>query len=92
MFLGILLGALFWYSNSLWPNIAAHFFNNAIQVIAVLYYPKLIEENPSVPIYAALISGVIVFGLLYFLRRQSTVSYTKVYEMEKMNDFNEFPS
>jgi membrane protease YdiL (CAAX protease family) len=91
MFLGILLGALFWYSNSLWPNIVAHFFNNAIQVIAVLYYPKMINENPSIPIYAALISGIIVFGLLFFLRRQSTVSYAKIYETEKANNYDEFP-
>jgi CAAX protease family protein len=90
MFLGILLGALFWYSTSLWPNILAHFFNNAVQVIAVLYYPKLMDENPSVPVYAALISGAIVFGLLYFLRRQSTVTYPKMYEMEKVNEHNQF--
>jgi len=90
MFLGILLGALFWYSNSLWPNIIAHFLNNAIQVVAVLYYPKMISENPSVPVYAALISGAIVIGLLYFLRRQSTVTYPKIYEMEKVNEHNQF--
>ncbi len=90
MFLGILLGALFWYSNSLWPNIMAHFFNNAIQVVAVLYYPKMITENPSVPIYAALISGSIVLVLLYFLRRRSTVTYAKMYEMEKVNEHNQF--
>ena len=90
MFLGILLGALFWYSNSLWPNIIAHFFNNSIQVIAVLYYPKLMTVNPSVPVYAALISGAIVIGLLYFLRRQSTVTYSKIYEMEKVNEHNQF--
>lgn len=90
MFLGILLGALFWYSNSLWPNMIAHFFNNAIQVIAVIYYPKMMNENPSVPLYAALISGAVVFGLLYFLRKQSTVTYGKMYEMEKVNEYNQF--
>ena len=90
MFLGTLLGALFWYSNSLWPNIAAHFFYNGIQVIAVIYYPKMIDDNPSVPVYAALISGLIVFGLLFFLRRQSTVTYAKIYEMEKVNEHNQF--
>ena len=90
MFLGTLLGALFWYSNSLWPNIAAHFFYNGIQVIAVIYYPKMIDDNPSIPVYAALISGLIVFGLLFFLRRQSTVTYAKIYEMEKVNEHNQF--
>jgi len=56
----------------------------------VLYYPKLINENPSIPIYAALISGLIVFGLLFFMRRQSTVTYAKVYEMENVNEHNQF--
>jgi membrane protease YdiL (CAAX protease family) len=90
MFLGILLGAIFWYSNSLWPNIFAHFFNNAIQVIAVLYYPKLMDQNPSVPFLAALVSGALVFGLLYILRKQSTVTYAKMYDMEKVNEYNQF--
>jgi membrane protease YdiL (CAAX protease family) len=92
MFLGALLGALFWYSNSLWPNIIAHFFYNGIQVIAVLYYPKMIDENPSVPVYAALISGCIVFAMLYFMKKQSTVIYSQVYETEKLEDYSGFPS
>ncbi len=69
MFLGILLGALFWYSNSLWPNIIAHFFYNGIQVIAVIFYPKMIDENPSVPVYAALISGSHCFGNVIFYEK-----------------------
>jgi membrane protease YdiL (CAAX protease family) len=90
MFLGALLGALFWYSDSLWPNIIAHFFYNGIQVIAVLFYPKMIDQNPSVPVYAALISGAIVFGILYFMKKQSTVTYEKVYETEKVNEHDQF--
>jgi hypothetical protein len=43
-----------------------------------------------VPVYAALISGAIVLGILYFLRRQSTVTYAKMYEMEKVNEHNQF--
>jgi len=93
MFLGVLLGALFWYSNSLWPNIVAHFVFNAIQVIAVIYYPEMVDENNiSLPIYWALISGAIVIGLIFFLRKQSTVTYAKVYEMEKASEYDGFPS
>lgn len=86
MFLGILLGALYWYSGSLWTTILAHFFTNGIQVIAVAFYPKLIDENPSVPVYAALISMAIVVGLLFIIRKQSAVTYAKVYEAEEMID------
>ncbi|GGB09439.1 hypothetical protein GCM10011511_36210 [Puia dinghuensis] len=72
MFLGILLGAAFWYSGSLWTTILAHCFYNGIQVVALSYYPTTINnENPSIPGYATLISLVIVVGLLTAMRSQS---------------------
>jgi hypothetical protein len=48
-------------------------------VVAASYYPKMINENPSVPVYAGLISLVIVVALLSVMRRQSGVTYDKVY-------------
>ncbi|MHA4808197.1 lysostaphin resistance A-like protein [Flavitalea flava] len=80
MFLGILLGAIYWYSGSLWVSILAHFLTNGIQVVAVSFYPKMIDENPSVPVTGALISLLIIVGLLMVMRRQSTVTYAGVYE------------
>jgi uncharacterized protein len=90
MFLGILLGAVYWYSGSLWASILAHFFTNGVQVVAASFYPKMITENPSVPFYAALISMVIVVGLLSVMRRQSKVTYAGVYGLENAQDFDEF--
>jgi membrane protease YdiL (CAAX protease family) len=80
MFLGILLGTTCWYSGSLWPPIFAHIFFNGIQVLAAAWYPKVVTENPSVPVYSALISLVIVVGLLAYMRRQSTVTYAQIYQ------------
>ena len=91
MFLGILLGYLYWYSGSLWASVGAHFFTNGIQVVAVSFYPKLVEENPAVPVYAALISMVIVVGLLSVIRRQSTTTYARVYG-PATDGYDEFPS
>jgi membrane protease YdiL (CAAX protease family) len=79
MFMGILLGAAYWYSGSLWVPILAHFFTNAAQVIAVSYYPKMIDEDPYVPVYWALVSLAIVLGLLSLLRRRSRTTYAEVY-------------
>jgi hypothetical protein len=79
MFLGILLGASCWYSGSLWTSIIAHFVYNGIQVVAVSFYPAILTENPSVPSYTVLISMVIVVGLLYWMRRVSTVTYAGVF-------------
>jgi membrane protease YdiL (CAAX protease family) len=90
--LGALLGAIYWYSGSLWVAILAHFFINGIQVVAVIYYPKFMDQNPSVPVYAALISLALIVGLLYIMRRQSTVSYAQVYDEGKPDEYDGFPS
>jgi membrane protease YdiL (CAAX protease family) len=90
MFLGILLGALFWYSGSLWPNILAHFFYNGAQVIIVMYYPKMINENPSIPLLLVAVSALAVAGLLYLVQKGSSATYAKVYEFEELNEHNEF--
>ncbi len=90
MFLGLLLGALFWYGSSLWPNIIAHFFYNGIQVVLVIYYPRWINNNPEIPWLAALASGLAVWGLLYLIRKKSAVTYARIYDFEKVNEHNEF--
>jgi uncharacterized protein len=78
MFLGILLGATFWYSGSLWTNILAHCFYNGIQVVAASYYPQAFNDNnPSVPMYSVVISALFVLGLLATMseiRRQGAAS------------------
>ena len=90
MFLGIVLGALYWYSGSLWTSIIAHFVNNALQVLVVSFYPKYIDTNPSMPFWLPLVSGVLVIVLLYFYRRQSTITYAKVYEPDSLNPGSQF--
>ncbi len=69
MFLGVVLGALYYYSGSLWPCILAHFVNNAVQVIGVSQAPEYIEKNPTIPAYAGILSALVVAGLLYLYRR-----------------------
>jgi len=86
MMLGILLGAAYWYSNSLWTSIIAHFFFNGIQVLAASYYPKLMDGDPSVPLTAGLMGLLAVVAILMMMRRRSTVSYEQVYHSEH-NDF-----
>jgi membrane protease YdiL (CAAX protease family) len=90
MFLGIVLGAIYWYSGSLWPSILAHFVNNAVQVVAVSYAPEFIEKNPPISIIAAIISGLLVWGILWMFKSYSTVTYEKVYEPEELNRSNQF--
>ncbi|HUQ67366.1 MAG TPA: type II CAAX endopeptidase family protein [Flavitalea sp.] len=90
MFLGIILGAIYWYSGSLWTSILAHFVNNALQVIVVSYAPAYIEKNPPVPVFLALLSGLLIVGLLWIFKSYSRVTYQKVYEEDELNRNNEF--
>jgi membrane protease YdiL (CAAX protease family) len=70
-FLGILLGASYRYSGSLWTPVLGHCFFNGIQVLALYYYPEIMnDKNPSIPVLAMLFSLVIVAGLLAVMRRQ----------------------
>ena len=90
MFLGIVLGALYWYSGSLWTSILAHFVNNGVQVVAVSFAPQYATENPEMPVFAGLISAVIVFVILWIYGRLSTVTYAKVYNIDRLNISNQF--
>lgn len=89
-FLGVVLGFLYWYSGSIWTSFAAHFANNAIQVLVVSYYPQFIKANPNVPLLHTL--GFLGAGalLLHLVYKQSKVTYAKVYETEELNPHNEF--
>ena len=90
MFLGVVLGALYWYSGSLWTSILAHFVNNGVQVVAVSYAPEYASENPSIPALPGIASGIVVFIILWVYRRFSTVTYSKVYESDRLNVANQF--
>jgi membrane protease YdiL (CAAX protease family) len=44
--MGILLGFFRYHSRQLWPGIAAHFFNNAINII-LAYYALNLPNTPD---------------------------------------------
>jgi uncharacterized protein len=84
--LGIVLGALYWYSGSLYPGMIAHFLNNAIQIILVYYNPQFIEKDPDFT--AGIIAGstIIVVGLTIWMTRISQTRYAEVYDTD--DDFD----
>jgi len=72
-FLGVLLGAAYWYSSSLWTAILAHALFNGIQVVLLNYMPATMNnENPSIPVYYVLVSAAVVGVLLGVMRKQSS--------------------
>lgn len=72
MFLGVILGAIYWYSGSLWTSIIAHFVYNGIQVVGVSFQPEYIEKNPDVPVYYSIMAVVVVMAIMWVIKSQST--------------------
>ncbi len=88
--LGVVLGALYWYSGSLWTSIIAHFVINATQVIAVSYMPKYVNENPNMPLLSAVVSFIAVWVILWYFRNKSAVTWSKVYDTDGLTPTNQF--
>ena len=80
--LGILLGALYWYSGSLYPGIIAHFLNNAIQVVAVYFYPEMLEKEPEFTVGLVAGSTLLVILITWWMAKISQTSYAEVYDTD----------
>lgn len=77
LFLGLLLGYIFYYGKNIWLNITAHFLNNAV-VVTGLYMlsrsGKLTAKNledENYPVYVGILAIVAVFALFSFFKRES---------------------
>lgn len=75
-FLGMILGAIFYYSGKLWLNILAHFLNNALALTVLYVYTqqdKPLEEvmKESASTYWGIIALPVVIGLFILFKRVS---------------------
>ena len=87
LLLGILLGAMFWYSGSLWVAIAAHFIYDALLIVIAYYNPEMLnEQQPAVQAQTLALAGSVSFLLVVifieWMRRRSTATYAAVYGAE----------
>lgn len=81
--LGILLGAIYWYSGSLWAAILAHFVYDAFLVVLVYFNPSTLNDETSLPVsntalVAAFSAALVTAGLLW-MKRASRTSFDEVY-------------
>ncbi|WP_121352523.1 CPBP family intramembrane glutamic endopeptidase [Flavisolibacter nicotianae] len=85
--LGILLGAIYWYSGSLWTAILAHFLYDA-SVIVYLYANPQMLNNPDATmikgqdmqlLVGALLSLALTVVLLRQMKKRSVASYEEIY-------------
>ncbi len=84
--LGIVLGALFWFSGSLWPGILAHFIYNGLQIVLVYYNPQFVDKDPNFAVWLITGSTLAVVGLIWWMTRISQASYAEVYDTD--DDFH----
>jgi len=81
--LGILLGAIYWYSGSLWVAILAHFLYDAVLIVLAYFNPEMLNEEAPVQLsniaLLAAVCGLLLVLLLIWMKKRSTTSYTGVY-------------
>ena len=82
LLLGILLGAIYWYSGSIWPAVLGHFINNAVQVILVYRNKAYIDQEPVIePVYVIL-SVLAIIGIIWYMQRISHTHYGELYDTD----------
>lgn len=83
--LGAVLGAIYWYSGSLYTAIAAHFVYDAFIIVLVYFNPQMLQSpeapmvNPAYLSIAALVSAALVGLLIWWMKKASTTRYEEVY-------------
>lgn len=83
--LGIVLGALYWYSGSIWISILFHFLFNSLGVLLFYSKPEMAKDNStsvlsSIPLFV--VGALAIAGIIYLiqqLKKSSTTDYAKVY-------------
>jgi membrane protease YdiL (CAAX protease family) len=88
--LGILLGAIYWYSGSIWPAMLAHFAYDGFFIVLAYFRPQIMDDTnatlfdtTSAMALSALVSAVVVVALVWLMKRNSTITYADTYK----NDF-----
>ena len=88
--LGILLGAMYWYSGSLLVAIVAHFFYDAFFITWAYFQPQIIDDTGSsitqgtIQIVLALGSAALVALLVWIMKKNSTITYNEVYKNDNI--------
>jgi membrane protease YdiL (CAAX protease family) len=81
--LGVLLGAMYWYSGSLWVAMLGHFIYDAFFVVLAYYKPEIMNDESTVKLSSlaigAAISAVFVVLALQWMIKRSTVNYQQVF-------------
>ena len=81
--LGILLGAIYWYSGSLWTAMLAHFIYDAALIVLVYFNPASMNDENTLKLSNIALAAAASFGfvivLVMWMKKKSTITYNEVY-------------
>lgn len=89
LLLGMLLGAIYWYSGSIWTAMLAHFVYDGFFIVLAYFNPQMVEDTNATLFkdsglgLMALLSTAIVIGVVWLMKKKSVTTYEEVYK----NDF-----
>lgn len=98
LFLGILLGAIYWYSGSLWVAMLAHFLYDAAVIVYLYFNPQMLQ-NPDASLLkgqefqlllVAMVSLALTFVILHQMQKRSVADYNAIYndDLPKKDPFS----
>jgi len=94
--LGVVLGAIYWYSGSLWAAIIAHFIYDGFIIVLAYFNPSLVT-NPDQSIMSAnnllplgIVSLIAIVLLLWQMKKNSSASYSEIYREDKPSELDKF--
>lgn len=91
LFLGLMLGYIFYFSKNLWLSIAAHFINNAYTLTVIFLYsrsgkPATDAFEESFPWYYGLVGGISMIFLFFIFRKESAKHIIPVPQITATDD------
>jgi uncharacterized protein len=94
MALGILLGAIYFYSGSLWAAILAHFFYDALILTIIHFNPAQMDSdspaltnNAVATAVVGLVSLALSILIIWYMKKKSDVRYDDIYKNDH-HDYN----
>jgi uncharacterized protein len=81
--LGIFLGAVYWYSGSLWVAMLGHFVYDGLLIVLTYLNPAMLNDEQilkfSSVALAASVSTILVLLIIGWMKKNSTITYQEVY-------------
>jgi uncharacterized protein len=97
MALGILLGAIYFYSGSLWAAILAHFFYDALILTIIHFNPAQMDSdspaltnNAVATTVVGLVSLALSILIIWYMKKKSNVRYDDIYKNDHRDYNNPF--